>query len=90
MRVALMVSALIIAPTVAQAQQGKPPEVKLLTPAECSQITKRPQGDFFVKGPITIGGMTIKDSNVPPHGIVINGIDNFDVIQRSCFSGRPT
>ena len=90
MRVAFMVSALIIAPAAAQAQAPKPPEVKLLTPAECSQITKRPQGDFLVKGSVTIGGMTISDSNVPPHGIVMNGIDNFDVIQRSCFNGRPS
>jgi hypothetical protein len=90
MRAVSIISALIVAPTIAQAQQQKPPEVKLLTPAECSQITKRPQGDFFVKGPITIGGMTISNSNVPPHGLIQNGIDNFDVIQRSCFSGRPT
>ena len=90
MRVALMLSALIIATGAAQAQSPRPSEVKLLTAAECSQITKRPRGDFYVKGPIKIGGMTIQESNVPPHGIVMNGIDNFDVIQRSCFNGRPS
>jgi hypothetical protein len=88
MRVALMVSALVIAPAAAQAQAPKPPEEILLTRVECRQITKRPDGDFFVNGPIKIGEMTIQDQNVSPDGVVLNGIDNFDVIQRSCFSGR--
>jgi hypothetical protein len=88
MRVALMVSALIIAPTAAQAQAPEPPEVILLTRVECRQITKRPDGDFFVNGPIKIGEMTIQDQSVSPDKGVLNGIDNFDVIQRSCFSGR--
>jgi hypothetical protein len=90
MRTTIVVSTLVIASAVAQAQTQNPPEVKLLTPTDCSQITKRPQGDFYVKGPIRIGGMLIQNSNVPPHGMVMNGIDNFDVIQRSCFNGKPT
>jgi hypothetical protein len=54
MRVALMASALVIAPAAAQAQAPKPPEEILLTRVECRQITKRPDGDFFVNGPIKI------------------------------------
>src|ERR1700733_6008177 len=90
MRIAIIVSMLLVAPAIAQEQRQEPPDVKLLTPDECSQITKRPQGDFFVKGSIEIGGMTIKDGNVPPHGISNGGIDPFNVIQRSCFNGQPT
>jgi hypothetical protein len=52
MRVALMVSALVFAPAAAQTQVPKPPEVLVLTRVECRQITKRPDGDFFVNGPI--------------------------------------
>jgi hypothetical protein len=89
MRHALAIFVLVIASN-AEAQQQNAPEVKLLTPAECEQITKRPEGDFFVKGPVKIGMVTIENSNVPPHGIVMNGIDNFDVIQRSCFNGKPS
>jgi hypothetical protein len=88
MRVALMVSALVIASAAAQAQAPRPPEVILLTRVECRQITKRPDGDFFVYGPIKIGELIIQDQSVSPDGIVLNGIDNFNVIQRSCFSGR--
>jgi hypothetical protein len=89
MRVAIMVSALIIVPAAAQAQAPKPPEMILLTRVECRQITKRPKGDFFVNGPIKIGEMTIQDQTVSPNEQIMNGIDNFDIIQRSCFSGRP-
>jgi hypothetical protein len=87
---AILVFLAIILASNAQAEQPKPPEVRLLTPAECSQITRRPQGEFMVKGSLTIGQLTIEDSNVFPNGLVINGIDFFEVIRRSCFSGRPS
>jgi hypothetical protein len=74
----------------ATAQERKSPDVKLLTPAECAMITKRPQGDFYVTGPIKIGSLTISNQNVPKHGFVMDGIDNYDVIERSCFDGKPT
>jgi hypothetical protein len=69
---------------------GAAPAVKLLTPAECAQITKRSDTQFYIKGPLTIGGVTIENSTLTPNGIVFNGVDNFDVIKRSCFNGRPT
>jgi hypothetical protein len=74
----------------AVAQQSNSPGARMLTPAECSLITKGSQGDFIVKGPVMIGGIKFENQSIPPHGVRINGIDSFDVIQRSCFNGRPT
>jgi hypothetical protein len=74
----------------ASAQERKTPEVKMLTPAECALITKRSDNEFFIKGPVTIGVSTFEESSVSPNGVNYNGIDNFDVINRSCFNGKPS
>jgi hypothetical protein len=71
------------------AEEQKAPAVKMLTPAECAQITKRSDNEFYVKGTVTIGSVTMTDSSIGRNGIVMNDVDNFDVINRSCFSGRP-
>lgn len=71
------------------AEQEKTPAVKMLTPAECAQITKRSDNEFHVKGTVTIGGVTMTDSSIGRNGIIFNDVDNFDVINRSCFQGRP-
>ncbi|MBW7970272.1 hypothetical protein [Bradyrhizobium sp. BR 10289] len=75
------------APVIAQ-QQVSPP-VKMLSPAECALIERRPAGDYMVNGTITIGGLTVTNSNVPRNGINLGGIDPFEIITRSCFVGRP-
>jgi hypothetical protein len=71
------------------AEEQKAPAVKMLTPAECAQITKRSENEFYVKGTVTIGGVTMTDSSIGRNGIIFNDLDNFDVINRSCFQGRP-
>ena len=71
------------------AQQPQSPPIKMLSLTECALIEKRPAGDYMVNGTITIGNMTITNSKVPPNGISYSGIDPFDVITRSCFTGRP-
>jgi hypothetical protein len=73
----------------AAAEQQKPPSVKMLAPAECALITKRSDDEFYVKGPITIGSVTLTDSSISRKGIIVNDVDNFDVINRSCFNGKP-
>lgn len=70
------------------AQTSKPPEIKLLSPAECTEIVKRSDNEFYINGKVVIGGMTISQSNVPRNGISYGGVDPFDVINRSCFSGK--
>jgi hypothetical protein len=75
----------------AMAQQPEPAQIKLLSPAECPMIVKRPAtGDYMVNGTITIGGMTFSNGNIPPNGIRLQGADPFDVITRSCFAGKGT
>lgn len=71
------------------AQQQKAPEVKILTPAECSNIVKRSDNEYFIQGAVQIGGMRISQSNVQRNGISYGGMDPFDVITRSCFNGKP-
>jgi hypothetical protein len=71
------------------AQTAKPPEIKFLSPAECATITKRSDNEFYVVGPVILGGMTIAKSTVTRNGISFNGVDPFDVINRSCFRGGP-
>jgi hypothetical protein len=74
----------------ANAQEQKaPPTVRVLTPAECALITKRSDTEFFIKGPVTIGDITFEESTLTRTGTVNNGIDEFDVIDRSCFKGKP-
>jgi hypothetical protein len=72
----------------ANAQERKAPEMKMLTPAECALITKRSDNEFYIKGPVTIGGMTFAESSLTRKGIVNKGVDNFDVVNRSCFNGK--
>lgn len=69
------------------AQQQTPP-IKMLSAEECALITKQPSGDYMVNGTVRIGEMTISNSNVQRNGMVFGGVDPFDVITRSCFSGR--
>ena len=74
----------------AYAQTNNSPDIKLLSPVECAAITKRSNNEFYVEGSVVIGGMTISKSNVPRNGIIFNGVDPFDVINRSCFRGNST
>ena len=77
--------------TPAGAQERKsPPEIKMLTPEECALITKRSENDYYVKGPVTIGGITIEKSNLTRKGVIFNGVNHFEIIQRSCFGGAPS
>ncbi len=85
-----LAAAALLCMSFAKAQdRAAPVGVKMLTPAECALVTRRPEGDFFVKGTLRIGVTTISNSTVSANGIVIGGIDNFDVINRSCFIGKP-
>jgi hypothetical protein len=87
--VALIVAALAGNAVSLAAEQQKTPEIKMLTPAECALITKRSDNEFYVKGPVVIGGITMTESSLSKNGIILNGVDNFDVINRSCFNGKP-
>lgn len=87
MRVTVLICLLL--PTLpAAAQDRKPADIKPLTAQDCAKITRRPQGDFVVSGEITIGDITIADSNISKNGFVMNGADNYEVVQRSCFNGK--
>jgi hypothetical protein len=72
------------------AQPTPIPDTKFLTPAQCSQITKLSENEFYIRGTVTMGALTIGDQRVPRAAIIVNGINPFDVIQRSCFNGKPT
>ena len=89
MKTIIAVMTAIFATQAWAAEEQKAPVVKMLTPAECALITKRSDNEFYVKGPVTIGGITMTDSSVGKNGIIFNDVDNFDVINRSCFQGRP-
>jgi hypothetical protein len=87
----LVLGALALCLAPAMAQQPQPPQIKLLSPAECAMIEKHPAtGDYIVKGTITIGSMTFSDGNIPANGIRLQGVDAFDVITRSCLAGKGT
>jgi hypothetical protein len=87
--VALIVAALAGNAVSLAAEPQKAPEIKMLTPTECALITKRSDNEFYVKGPVVIGGITMTESSLSKNGIILNGVDNFDVINRSCFNGKP-
>ena len=72
------------------AQQQPIPKIQMLSPTECTVISKRPAGDYMVNGTIKVGSMTISNSNVVRGGINYGGVDPFDIITRSCFSGKST
>ena len=76
-------------PALAQ-QRPAPADVKMLTPAECALIDKRSENEFYIRGPVIIGGVKIWDQEIKRRGISVNGVDNFDVVQRSCFMGKST
>jgi hypothetical protein len=77
--------------TTAVAHERKaPPEIKMLTAEECALIIKRSENDYYVRGPVTIGGITIEKSNLTRKGVIFNGANHFDIIQRSCFGGERT
>jgi hypothetical protein len=88
MRKILALQLLMLVATAAGGQERKGPDVKTLTPAECALITKRSDNEFYVKGPVTIGVATVTESDLRPGGVIINGVDNFAVVQRSCFSAK--
>lgn len=92
MRVILAVTVATLAGNtcLAAAEEQKAPSIRLLTPAECALITKRSDNEFYVKGSVTIGSVTMTDSTVGKNGIIINDVDNFEIINRSCFKGKPT
>lgn len=81
----ILAIAVLLITTSAQAD-----DVKMLTPEECSHISKLPSGEFYINDPVKIGFMTIHHQNVSPRsGIAVNDVDSFDVIQRSCFNKNP-
>jgi hypothetical protein len=83
----ILAIAIFLVTTSAQAAND---DVKMLTPEECSHISKLPSGEFYINDPVKIDFMTIHHQNVSPRsGIAVNGVDSFDVIQRSCFNKNP-
>lgn len=68
--------------------QDAPPQIKMLTPTECSTITKKSEAEIYIKGPVQIGNATFEASTIT-RGVSFNGVDYFDVIVRSCFVGKP-
>lgn len=85
----MIVSATVLygLPSIAQQQQ---PTVKLLSADECKLVERRNPSEFFVKGPLVIGSMEFTGSVVGRGSGLINGIDVFEVIERSCFKERAT
>lgn len=63
-------------------------KIKLLAPAECDGITRRPDGSFFIKGEVTLGGITVSQTNVERGSYISDGVDGYDVIEISCFGGK--
>jgi hypothetical protein len=66
------------------------PHVKLLTPAECANITRRSPDEYYIDGSVTIGVSIWTRSSISRNGMVMNGVDMFDVITRSCYAGKTT
>ena len=89
-RTLLAGATVLVSLSAASAQGLRKDDIKPLSPAECALIEKRTDQEYYITGPVTIGRATIKNSSVLKGGIVMNGVDNFDVINRSCFSGKPT
>jgi hypothetical protein len=75
--------------TGAFAQERKVPEIKMLAPADCDLIEKRSENEFYIRGPVTLGGLTMINQSLARRGVISNGVDYFDIIQRSCYAGRP-
>jgi hypothetical protein len=85
-----LVASMLLFSAFANAQEREgPPEIKLLTPAECAMVSKRSENDFYIKGPLTIGNTTYESSIVSRNGVSFGGVDHFEVISRSCFQGKP-
>lgn len=63
-------------------------EVKLLSQQECAQIKRLSEKEFFVTGPLVMGSITLQEQAVPEGGLMMMGVDLFDVIKRSCYSHR--
>ena len=78
-------------PLAADTQERKEqPPVKLLTPADCANITKRSVDEYYIDGPVSIGDSTWSQSSVFRRGMIMSDIDVFDVITRSCYAGKST
>jgi hypothetical protein len=86
-KVQIILFAMLLGAGAAFAQTSIP--VKMLTPAECALISKRSETEFFVKGPVKIGGLRMTGVPVTPGAATATGVDTFDVISRSCFNGKP-
>lgn len=80
-----LTSALVAGAPLAIAQQT---EVKLLSQQECAQIERRAEKEFFIKGSVVIGSITLEQQAVPDGGFMLMGINVYDVIKRSCFPSR--
>ncbi len=72
----------------ALAQVSSVPASKLLPPQECANVSKAPDGTYIIHGAIHVGGATIGNDRVPPNGIKLGGLNVFDLITQSCFSGK--
>jgi hypothetical protein len=81
----LIIATAAIVAVDAQAQENDLVSGKLLTQAECSQIAKLSNDEFYIKGPIIIANGRMTDTKVPRRAIGIGGVDMFDLISRSCF-----
>jgi hypothetical protein len=62
----------------------------MLTAAECALITKRSDNEFYVTGAVRIGETLVANISIPRNGIKYAGIDPFEVVSRSCLSGKRT
>jgi hypothetical protein len=71
------------------AQQGQLPPNTL----PCEAFTKRADGTWFVRGPVTFDvgsakGMTLENQVIPPGFMRIGGIDLYVLLERKCVARR--
>ena len=74
--------------TVASATAFAQGSAPTMTPAECAQVTRVSPDSVRIAGPIVVAGTSLSQTTLPRQGMVINGVNIFEAIERSCFSGK--
>ena len=82
----LMFAVLSIGPAMAQSKNTS--DVKQLNANDCAKITKKYDQTYYVGPELTIGSLTLKDSQVTPYTPAPDDINPYEIITISCFRGK--
>jgi hypothetical protein len=82
----IVLAGLALTTVVTQAKEAA--ESNLLAPTDCAKFTRMPDGTIHVGENVTISGVTYKGADLRWRANKINGVDPYDVVMQSCFSGK--